>query len=385
MKNNKHKYTSLRFSRLILAPFSTFLSFFIKKNKNIIITASYNTEYSDNSKALFEMLIKKEEYKKRVFFVINNEAKRDELNEIYPGKFISNFGLKNKIFILKARFWFCSSMELPLASFLQGNLRQVIHLGHGMLYKKIGLIESKVSWYKKLYYEFVTSSFTYSIATSSFCKKYVAAGFGLPLERVLLMPQPKTAQIANPEKILDPLFQSKNNTHILYAPTWRPYDAIEFFPFANLDLKKFCLFLAKNNIHIWLRAHPRFETELDSSLLECQYIHFFDSVNYNDINSYLDYFQALITDYSSIYFDFLTLERPVLFLDYDFDCYNEHVGVIENYKEVKSSETITTIEELEKQLIAIKNNNYDLSKIKEINKVINYPIELNKIEEEILK
>ncbi len=63
MLSNKHRYTLLRASRILLAPFYSLLALFVKKNNNIVITASLNMEFSDNASALFEQLIRREEYK----------------------------------------------------------------------------------------------------------------------------------------------------------------------------------------------------------------------------------------------------------------------------------------------------------------------------------
>lgn len=374
MLSNKHKYTLLRISRLLLSPFYTLLSFFLKQNNNVVVTAQFNEEYSDNAKALFEILAKHADYKDRVYFVINDSVKREHLNSRYPNKFISNSNFKDALFILRARYWFCSALELPLATFLQRHRRQVIHLGHGMLVKKIGLIETKVSWYKKLYYALVNSSFTYTIATTPFCQKDIATGFGVPLNRVLLTPQPKTSQIAFPIQIENKTLANQELIHVLYAPTWRPYAAVELFPFADFELNEFASFLVENTIHIWLRVHPRFEQDIDPALLACDNIHLFSAKEYSEVNSYLSYFDALITDYSSIYYDYLTLERPVLFFDYDFDTYNEVVGVIDDYEQVKSTETTVSAGQFNQQLMSISDGSFDLTRIREINKLANYPI-----------
>lgn len=385
MLSNKHKYTLLRVSRLLLAPLYSLLALFVKKNENIIITSILNLEYSDNAKALFEILIKYPDFKNRAFFVINDKQKREELNRQYPGHFISNKGIKNICLILKSHYWFCSAMELPLPTLFQKNIRQVIHLGHGMLYKKVGVAETNANWYKKLYYALITSNITYTIATSPFCKKDISLGFGLPMKRVLITPQPKTYQIAFPLKIENAILTDKKNLNILYAPTWRPYAAVELFPFADLDLEEFSRFLSENNIHIWLRVHPRFEQDIPNEILNNFNIHLFSANNYLDINHYLNYFQGLITDYSSIYYDFLTLERPVLFFDYDLAIYNKKVGVIDRYKQVKPVETTKSLDHFLEQLLAIKNKTYDLSRIKEINKLVNYEIKNEKIAEEVLQ
>src|SRR5690625_3057421 len=354
MHGNKHKYTLLRISRLLLSPIYSLLSLFIRKNDNIVITAALHQEYSDNAKALFDMLINSDQFKDRVFFVINDKKNRQQLNKLYPGRFISNLSFKEAFFILKARYWFCSAMELPLATLFQRRLRQVIHLGHGMLYKKVGLIEADLRWYKKLYYKLVNKSFSYTIATTPFFQKNISAGFGMPLSRVLIMPQPKAAQIAFPLKIENKILSCQEYVHVLYAPTWRPYAGVEIFPFSDFNLSEFSSFLVKNGIHVWLRVHPRFEQDVDSELIASPNIHFFSAKEYSEVNSYLAYFDALVTDYSSIYYDYLTLKRPVLFFDYDFDKYNEVVGVIDDYEQVKSTETTVSADQFKQQLLSIK-------------------------------
>lgn len=373
--NNKHRYTLLRISRVLLAPFYSILSLFLKKNGNVIITASLNNEFSDNAKALFEYLIVHDQYQDRVYFVLNDDKKRADLNILYPGKFISNTNMKDALFILRAKYWYCSAMELPLAVFFQRHIRHVVHLGHGMLYKRIGLLERNSSWYKKLYYKLVTSSFSYTIATTEFCKNSIAQGFGMPDSRVVLTPQPKTLTISSSKPISNYEKFNADSMHILYAPTWRPYAQVKLFPFDDLDLEGFNEFLKEYKIHIWLRVHPRFEQDIDKALLLCENIHLFSAKEYEDINPYLSNFHALISDYSSIYYDFLTLERPVLFFDYDFEKYNSLVGVIDGYERVKCTKTTESYKQFLSQLIEIKNNEFDLSSIHIINCLVNYSVD----------
>lgn len=383
--SNKHRYTLLRLSRILLAPFFTLISLLLRKNQNIVITASYNNEFSDNAKALFEILIQHDDFKERVYFVLNDVRLRQQLNRQYPGRFISNQTFKEAIFVLRARYWFCSAMELPLGTFFQRHLRQTVHLGHGMLYKKVGFCEAQISWYKKLYYRLMTSSFTYTIATTAFCQKDIAACFGMPTQRVLLTPQPKTAQVAQPQAVESAILNNPSNINILYAPTWRPYAATELLAFDDKDLPAFARFLEDSQIHLWLRLHPRLEHDIDSSLLDCKNIHLFSGKNYGEVNSYLAYFSALITDYSSIFYDFITLERPVLFLDYDLQQYQSIVGLIDDYQQVKCSDSITTQKQLIEHLLAVKQGSYDLERVRQVNQRVNYPVQNNEISQLITK
>jgi CDP-glycerol glycerophosphotransferase (TagB/SpsB family) len=56
---------------------------------------------------------------------------------------------------------------------------------------------------------------------------------------------------------------------------------------------------------------------------------------------------ALITDYSSIYFDYLLLDRPVLFFPYDLERYREDErGFYFEYEEVTPGPKARTFDEL---------------------------------------
>ena len=51
-----------------------------------------------------------------------------------------------------------------------------------------------------------------------------------------------------------------------------------------------------------------------------------------DINDVLKYFDVLITDYSWVYFDYLLLNRPVVFATFDSEKYSRERGFYDNYE-----------------------------------------------------
>lgn len=379
MLNNRHKYTMLRIIILFLSPVYTVLSFIIKKNDVVILTSSHNMEFSDNSKALFEALIEKAFLKNKIYFVINDEVKREQLNKLYPGCFIGNKKLKHFKIILSAKYWFASALEMPAPGFFNKYFREVYHLGHGMTLKKSGVWGNEAKWYKKIYYKLITSNISYSFVTTDFFKEKIMAIYGFSSNQITFSPQPKTAQIAFPLPVNDFILLDKTATNILHAPTWRPFSDVKLLPFEDLNLSDFEQFLLENNIHLWLRVHPRFEQNIDASIICLKNIHLFSSKKYPEVNEYLSYFDALITDYSSIYFDYLTLKRPVLFFDYDFKEYNKQVGVIDDYEEIKSTQTTSSQQHFIEQLIRVKNGEFDLVKIRAANKLANFDIPNDKI------
>lgn len=377
--SNKHKYSLQRSLFLILGVFYTLISLFLRKKDYFIFTSSLNQEFSDNSRALFEALYKQPDYQNKIFFVINDVKKRDYYNQLYPGCFISNTCIRDLKLILKAKTWFASSLEFPAPGFLNKYIRTVYHLGHGMPYKKAGLMESSVNWYKKIYYKLITSNISYSWATTPFFKKKIQVIYGLSSSQILTLPQPKTGQVAEPIEVENTILKNERITHILYAPTWRPYGEVELFPFPDRDLEKLSQYLESKKTHIWLRLHPRFEHKIPKNILTLPNIHLFSAKEYPEINQYLAYFDAMITDYSSIYFDFLPLHRPVLFFDYDVEIYNEKVGIIDDFSKVKCTPSTKTQEEFYQQIEAITQGTFDITGEVEANKIANYSIPTNEI------
>jgi CDP-glycerol glycerophosphotransferase (TagB/SpsB family) len=97
-------------------------------------------------------------------------------------------------------------------------------------------------------------------------------------------------------------------------------------PLMPLDfesLNNFCFF---NNFFMVVKLHPFvMQFQSDFSPPEGFSNVYFQSAH-RDIYPILKYTNLLITDYSSIYFDFLLLDRPIVFFDYDYEEYSTNMG-----------------------------------------------------------
>ncbi|WP_434612870.1 CDP-glycerol glycerophosphotransferase family protein [Arthrobacter sp. A5] len=114
---------------------------------------------------------------------------------------------------------------------------------------------------------------------------------------------------------------------VLYAPTWRGASDDRFVDATQLqtDLKA----MQSSSHHLFFRAH-----RLTEGLLEG-----FDagqSVVPGDIdtNDLLIAVDVLITDYSSIFFDFLSTGRPIIFYAYDLEEYSRDRGLYFDIKDM---------------------------------------------------
>ena len=107
---------------------------------------------------------------------------------------------------------------------------------------------------------------------------------------------------------------------VFYAPTWRGTTGNRSFDASRLvdDLQE----LSQHDYHIVFRAHHLAETALKNVQLTATMVP-------ADIDTYdvLALTDVLITDYSSIFFDFLPMRRPIVFYAYDLAEYTAERGL----------------------------------------------------------
>lgn len=109
---------------------------------------------------------------------------------------------------------------------------------------------------------------------------------------------------------------------ILYAPTWRDdeyYGRGEYKFALKLDLRLLKKELGPDYV-VLLRTHYFIADSLDVTGLEDFAI---NVSKYDDISELYLISDMLITDYSSVFFDYANLKRPILFYTYDLDKYRD--------------------------------------------------------------
>lgn len=153
---------------------------------------------------------------------------------------------------------------------------------------------------------------------------------------------------------------------ILWMPTWRGSvktgknnESNIDFPILNIDNIQFLNgFLLENNIFILIKPHPN---QLYLEVLSQNYSNIKilknEELKEKDIFLYqlFNEVDALLTDYSSVYFDFLLTMKPIGFTIDDFDSYGNKRGfVVDNPLDIMPGKKITNIEELVSFITDIK-------------------------------
>jgi CDP-glycerol glycerophosphotransferase (TagB/SpsB family) len=154
------------------------------------------------------------------------------------------------------------------------------------------------------------------------------------------------------------ILSNNNKKVILYAPTYRDNELSNYKIHLNIDLLYEEL---KDDFILILKLHPalrRYMQDLDSKYLDFVY----DMSSYSDVNELLLVTDYLITDYSSIPFEFSLLNRPMIFYPYDLKEYTEKRGLWGDYASMVPGPVVFSTEGI---IDCIKKGKFDFEQIRD--------------------
>lgn len=168
----------------------------------------------------------------------------------------------------------------------------------------------------------------YVLTTSAFLKPIFSSAFRT--EHVLLSGYPRNDRLITDgfenllpdsekkeqKKILEFLQQGDSRKMVYYMPTFRESEK-KFFEVMNLQ--SFQTFLQRNDILFCAKLHPKSKLNAEFAAIQGDNILVIDKDA--DPYTFLELADVLVTDYSSIYFDYLLTGKPVVFFDYDLQEY----------------------------------------------------------------
>lgn len=252
----------------------------------------------------------------------------------------------------KAKFW-VTNARLPL--YLNKKDNQIyIQTWHGTPLKRLAndmkivrMPGTTTPKYKKNFYA-ETSRWDYLISPNRYSTNIFKTAFWMDENRTLEIGYPRNDILVNRsndqeyiEKLKKELNIPKGKKIIMYAPTWRDDEFVKKGKYL-FDLKINLENLQKelgDEFVILLRMHYLISNALDLSGYEDFAI---DVSNYNDISELYLISDALITDYSSVMFDFGILKRPQYFFAYDIEKYDKGLrGFYMDYMKDLPGEIIT--------------------------------------------
>jgi len=357
--NNQKKYNKKRIKILLKGVLPALVGMLLPKNNNrIIFNSTRNEFYNFNTKYLFEYFIEHHP-EVEAKFVINDEEKREELNREFGEDnkyFIETESLRGMWYALGASTWVTSAFETPVGGVWLRFNRFVYLLGHGTHFKAIVFNENELSYAKWAYYQMMRLNFSKYLVTSKALIGIYQKAYKCSEDKLVVAGEPRHDKIYTPDKgLMQERFGNKieESKNILYAPTWRPDGGLKLFPFDDIDWDDFTRFLEENNINIFLRMHPSFQEDLRGYTQKTKHIKVLDNNVVEDISDVLGFFDLLITDYSSIHISFLLLDKPVMFLPYDFQEYDRQMGFVEEYDMLTPGPKPKTLKVFQNELVLL--------------------------------
>lgn len=312
-----------------------------------------NCYYNYNSKYLFEY-VKEHLPQITPLFVINEENLRRELSEQYGKEYFIETESKEGIRrVLEAGVWFTSAGLPVYGTGLEKN-RLIVNLWHGVPLKKIALMDPNLKKTARIYFKKIFSeNYTWILTTARELVPVMAKSFQVSEDRLRVWGQPRNDCIFDPpdrKQVLKGIYRDlpEYKKVVLYAPTFRDYGNTRLFPFGDFDKKIFEDFLEQEKILLLLRLHIKEAAAADAYV--SSRIRRFGSDEAGDVTGMLGMFDLLITDYSSIYIDYLLTDKPLMFLPYDRERYLDGRGMNFDYDEVTPGPKPETMKEFMREI-----------------------------------
>ena len=302
-----------------------------------LFSSTDNSHYNYNSRYLFEY-VKENLPEITPLFVINDPELRNSLSSKYGKQyFIETESIQGIRQALSAGVWFTSA-GLPAYGTGLHKKRLIINLWHGVPLKKIALLDPNLKKAARIYFKKIFSeNYTCILTTSHELIPLMARSFAVSEDKIKVWGQPRNDglfQKNDCREILGQLFPDlpEYTKTVLYAPTFRDYGPVQLFPFKDFDQKQLEAFLDEKNMLLFIRTHVAEQGSAAPYL--GKRIRFLGNEQAEDVTGILNIFDCLITDYSSIYIDYLLTDKPMIFLPYDRQQYLDGRGMNFDYDDV---------------------------------------------------
>ena len=355
---------------------------FISVDDKLVIFISFHGRgYSDNPRAIYEQMQKDERFKhyKFIWFIKDHKKKNIKINGAEVKEY---FSFPYFYYMSKAKYWI---INCKMPTYMCKKENQIyLQTWHGTPLKRLGhdiIAPEDATFYRSgVSFEQMTKSYdidveryNYMISPNTFCTEVFQTSFRINRERLIETGYPRNDFITNATQDDIKNLKLKYNLPldkkiVLYAPTWRD----------NSYVASGYTFELEANFHRWKEKlgndyvvvfKPHYliinKYENDESLNGFLYSMKAEA----EINELYVLSDILVTDYSSVFFDYAVLNRPIYFYMYDLEQYKGELRgfYLDIYNELPGK-----IYEDEIQMLKdIYSGDYDYSFLKSFNQRFN--------------
>lgn len=318
-----------------------------RHKKMVLFISFHGRGYSDNPKAIHQYMQQSEEYKDFICVWAIKGYKKNKI-EVPDAKLIGYGGPKYLYYLIRSKYWVCNC-KLP-GYVVKAKDQVYLQTWHGTPLKRLAFdieVSEDATFYRsEMSYEEMTRTYSqdverydYMISPSRFTTEVFQSAFQIERERLIETGYPRNDCLSNWEpddidKLKDKYGIPKDKKVILYAPTWRDNSYVRAgYTFElEVDFAKWKEILGEEYVVIF-KPHYLIISKFNVEDFE-GFVYSIPATE--DISSLYIISDILITDYSSVFFDYAILKRPVYFYMYDLESYREELRgfYIDIYKDL---------------------------------------------------
>ena len=330
-----------------------------QEEDSVLFLSASRSELSGNFEFVYNEINKRKKYKIKTMLKKNLKAKYSLKEKIELSKYLA----KSKYIFLDDFYPIIYALKLRKDT-------ELIQLWHAMgAFKTVGYSRmNKEGGPSK--HSLTHKNYTGTIVSSENIRKNYAEAFGISIDKVHALGVPRTDIFFDKkyiEKTKNKLYKKypilKDKKVILFAPTFRGRgQGTAHYNFDWIDLKKFSNELRKDyvcifKLHPFIKNKPNYDLDNDSFYL--------DLTSEREINDLLFVTDMLITDYSSVIFEYSFFEKPVVFFTPDLDEYRNNRDFYYPLEDYTYGSVATNFEQL---LECIKSSKVDKKKLNKFKK-----------------
>lgn len=310
------------------------ISGLIPKKKNLWLFGAWEGRiYADNTKYMFEYIAKCQPQINAVWLTrdrsVVSEVRKKGLRCYHM------LSLNGICLSLRTEVVFETEGNWDVSPFVNMKKTKVIQLWHGIAGKSAKWKDKEGNPMYNEKSRKIMNSYFWMASSEKYIETFSNL-FGVSHNRFSITGYPRNDTfIEKPSNshIENLIGRHRNSRWIIYMPTHRNFgsEAIPIKDFLLVDqrLKEENVFmLYKPHFHELKNVLP-YEDKFTNIILAK------DQKKYADVYSYLHYFDLLISDYSSVVYDFLCADKPIVLFTYDIEHYrNEDAGLWDFYEEI---------------------------------------------------
>lgn len=347
-RKSKHYYPTMKRLYWLWSHFKP-----VSENQ-IVFESSLGKRYEDSPRAIYEKMVENKEPFNYVWVSNNNLPLKVNPNT----KIIKRLSVEYYYYLATSKYW-VNNQNFP-TYLTKRKETSYLQTWHGTPLKKMQHDQDIISGRTEGYLDRVThakNQWSALVSPSPYATKAFRSAFlydgpviekGYPRNDIFNSKDAKSIR----EHVRKNLNIAENKKVILYAPTFRDYEkhGKKFVMENEINFEQFEEKLGDNYVllmrqHVVVASRLKIPAEMRHNIINVS--------NYPSIQELMLASDMLVTDYSSVMFDYLNTNQPIYFFAYDLEKYLELRGVYFDFAKEVPGPLVKTSDEL---LTAISNN-----------------------------